>query len=261
MLKSINPQPKGAILDMDGVLWRSDEPICDLPRLFELFKQSSIKVVMASNSAFFSVDQFFKKFLTMGVKLEPWQVVSSSMAVISLLKNILPNGGPIYIMGSPSLRDTLSRAGFFHSNDAPRAVVVGMDRELSYQKVDDASRWVRSGLPFFGTNPDPTYPIPSGFAPGAGATIAMVETASGRKAIIAGKPNPYLFEEAIRRLGTKPEETLVIGDRLDTDILGGVRVGCKTVLVLSGVSQRKDLSNWEPKPDLVLNTIMELFSP
>jgi 4-nitrophenyl phosphatase len=195
----------------------------------------------------------------MGADLESWQIVSSAMATVFLLRKHLLTGGPIFVVGSPSLNEHLSKNGFLHSEEKPMAVVVGMDREFTYQRMNKAANFVRQGLPFFGTNPDLTYPTPDGLAPGAGACIAAVEAASGKKAIMAGKPNPYLFEVAIERLGSSPEKTLVVGDRLETDILGGFNAGCKTLLVLSGVSQIKDLENWTPKPDLVLNNIMELF--
>jgi len=259
MLKNITPSPEAAILDMDGVLWRSDQPLCDLPLLFKYFANEKIRVAMASNNATATIDQFLNKFQILGVTLEPWQIISSAMATGFLLKQNFPNGGLVFILGSPALIDTLKEDGFFHSETEPLAVVAGMDRELTYEKLLKAANWVRNGLPLFGTNPDLTYPTPDGFAPGAGTCIAAVEAASGRKAAMAGKPNPYLFDVAMQRLKSSPQKTLVIGDRLETDILGGHRAGCKTVLVLSGVSQEKDLFSWEPKPDLVINNIMDLF--
>lgn len=259
MVKSIKPKLEGAILDMDGVLWRANEPICDLSVLFNNFKNHGIKVVLASNNATFNSNEFLNKLRSMGAELEEWQVISSAMATVFLLKKYFSSGGPVFIVGSPSLIEHLQRNGFYHSEDNPLAVIVSMDRDFSYQKMKKAADFVRQGLLFFGTNPDLTYPTPDGLAPGAGACIAAVEAASGKKAVMAGKPNPYLFEVAIERLGTDPEKTLVVGDRLETDILGGYRAGCKTLLVLSGVAQLNDLENWSPKPDLVLNNIMELF--
>jgi 4-nitrophenyl phosphatase len=259
MLNNFIPFPEAVILDMDGVLWRSDIPLCDLPLLFKNFNIANIRVAMASNNASLTTDQFLNKFQTMGVTLEPWQIISSSMAIGFLLKQNFPNGGPIFILGSPALITSLKEDGFFHSENEPFAVVAGMDRELTYEKLRRTANWVRQGLPFYGTNPDLTYPTPDGFAPGAGACIAAVEAASGKKAIMAGKPNPYLFEVAMQRLRSSPEKTLVIGDRLETDILGGYRAGCKTILVLSGVSQKEELVSWEPQPDLVIDNIMDLF--
>lgn len=244
---------------MDGVLWLANEPLCDLSVLFNNFKDHGIKVVLASNNATYNSDEFLNKLHSMGAELEAWQIVSSAMAMVFLLKKHFSTGGPIHVVGSPSLIEHLQKNGFYHSDENPLAVIVSMDRDFSYQKMKRAADFVRQGLPFFGTNPDLTYPTPDGLAPGAGACIAAVEAASGKKAVMAGKPNPYLFEVAMERLGTAPEKTLAVGDRLETDILGGYRAGCKTLLVLSGVAQIEDLENWSPKPDLVLNNIMELF--
>lgn len=259
MIETNKLKIQGAILDMDGVLWRANEPICDLSILFKNFKEHGIKVVLASNNATFTSDEFLNKLRSMGAELETWQIVSSAMATVFLLKKHFSSGGPIFMVGSPSLIDHLQKNGFYHSEENPLAVIVSMDRDFSYRKMKMAADFVRKGLLFFGTNPDLTYPTPDGLDPGAGACIAAVEAASGKKAVMAGKPNPYLFEVAIERLGTPPENTLVVGDRLETDILGGHRAGCKTLLVLSGVAHVKDLENWSPKPDLVLNNIMELF--
>jgi 4-nitrophenyl phosphatase len=156
MLTNIIPYPEAAILDMDGVLWRSDIPLCDLPLLFKKFNNANIRVAMASNNASSTTDQFLNKFLTLGVSIEPWQIISSSMAIGFLLKQSFPNGGPIYILGSPALISTLKEDNFFHSETDPIAIVAGMDRELNYEKLRKASNWARQGLPFFGTNPDLT---------------------------------------------------------------------------------------------------------
>lgn len=259
MLKKTNLYPEAAILDLDGVLWLSDQPLCDLPLLFKYFAKANIRVAMASNNATATTDQFLEKFQTLGVTLKPWQIISSAMATGYLLKQEFPKGGPIFILGSPALIATLEIDGFFHSETEPMAIVAGMDRELTYDKLRKAANLAREGLPFFGTNPDLTYPTPDGFAPGAGACIAAVEAASGKKATLAGKPNPYLFDVAMQRLKSAPQMTLVIGDRLETDILGGYRAGCKTALVLSGVSKKSDLLSWDPKPDLIIDNIMDLF--
>jgi 4-nitrophenyl phosphatase len=163
-------------------------------------------------------------------------------------------------MGSPALVSTLNEYGFYQSENHPLAVVTGMDREINYEKIHKAAKLVRMGLPFFGTNPDPTYPTPDGLAPGAGACIAAVEAAAGKKAILAGKPNPYLFSVAFERCKSIPETTLVVGDRIETDILGGINAGCKTALVLSGIASQNDLAKWGIKPDLVIDNIIDLFS-
>jgi len=260
MLQKLNPEINAAILDMDGVLWRSDNPLCDLNLLFSKFNDSGIRITFATNNATKTVQEYVEKFKRLGVTVDDHQIVTAAMATADLLKSVYPFGGPIFVMGSPTLKQELLSNGFHNSDQNPLAVVVGMDRELTYEILNKTANLVRSGLPFYGTNPDVTYPTPEGLAPGAGACIAAIETSSGVSAIMAGKPSPYLFTTAMQRMKSKPSETLVIGDRLETDILGGATAGCKTALVLSGVSSMADLKNWDPKPDLVLDNIMDLFS-
>lgn len=251
---------KAAILDMDGVLWRENTPLYDLSELFRLFDENGLSVVLATNNGTNTADQYLQKLNKFGVRLESWQVVTSSMAAAYLIEKDFPEGGPIYIMGSEALSENLKEKGFFHSTESPQAVVAGLNWEFNYEMIKHTSLKIQEGLPFFYTNPDPTYPSPEGNIPGAGMVLAALETASGKKAKIAGKPQPYLFEVAMERLNTVPEETAVIGDRLNTDILGGYNAGCKTVFVLSGVNNLKDLIKYKFKPDLIIDHIGELFS-
>ena len=250
----------GAILDMDGVLWRAKTPLCDLPDLFEKFKQNNIKVTLATNNGTQTILEYVKKLAGYGVKVEEWQVVTSPMATAYLVKKLMPNGGPVYIFGSPALVSTLGDHGFFHSEEDPRAVVAGLSLDFNYERVKNASLMIQKGLPFYFTNPDPTYPTNEGIVPGAGTVLAALEAASGVKAQLAGKPQPFLFEVAMERMKLKPEEVFVVGDRLNTDIVGGWKAGCKTVFVLTGVNSRDDLIGWEPKPDMILNNVMDLFN-
>ena len=118
---------------------------------------------------------------------------------------------------------------------------------------------IQKGLPFYFTNPDPTYPTSEGIVPGAGTVLAALEAASGVKAKLAGKPLPFLFEVAMERMKLNTDEVFVVGDRLNTDILGGSNAGCKTIFVLTGINTREDLTNWEPKPDVILDNIKDLF--
>ena len=259
MLELNGNEINAVIIDMDGVLWKGNEPITDLPRLFGNFNNSSVKVTLATNNAMWSASQFLKKLESFGVNLEEWQAVTSAMAAAFMVHNDFPEGGPVYMRGSDALRSCLEEYKFFHSTSNPQAVIAGIHPDFGYESVKDTSLILQTGVPFYYTNPDPTYPTPEGNFPGAGTILAALEAASGTKAKIAGKPLPYLFELAIDRMNSKPEETLVIGDRLNTDILGGYNAGCKTLFVLSGVNTKEDLKSWKPQPDAVFNNISELF--
>lgn len=260
MLQIKNSQIKGAILDMDGVLWRSDHLLCDIRAIFDAFSENGMKVMLATNNGLRTIDQYVEKFRSFNVDIEPWQVVTSAVATATLVKEHFPEGGPIYIMGVKALFSTMEEFGFYHSESDPQAVVAGLTKDITYDMIKDTSLVIQKGIPFYYTNPDPTYPTPEGNLPGAGMVLAALETASGVKAILAGKPLPFSFQVGMKRLGTTPDETLVVGDRLSTDIQGGQNAGCRTALVLSGVSTIEDYNNWEPKPDLLLDNISQLFS-
>ncbi len=250
---------KAAILDMDGVLWRLTTPLVDLPQLFKLFTQNNVQVMFATNNGTATIDQYVKKLAGYGVNIESWQVVTSAMATGYALRQAFPAGGPVYIMGEQALHDTLKDFGFYHDTLSPQAVAAGLTRSLDYNMLKDTSLMIQKGLPFYFTNPDPTYPTPEGNIPGAGTFLAALETASGVKAKLAGKPLPFLFELGMQRMKTTPSETLVVGDRLDTDIQGGQDSGCKTAMVLTGISTREEAENWQPQPDLVIDDVMGLF--
>jgi 4-nitrophenyl phosphatase len=187
----------------------------------------------------------------MGVDLEPWQVINSGQAAAYLLHARFPQGGPVYIVGEEGLARSLVEQGFYAADKNVLAVVAGLDRKINYDKLDVAARFIRDGAIYIGTNPDATFPSPGGVTPGAGVILAALQTASGITPIIAGKPERAMFDLALSRLGTSPQETLAIGDRLETDTAGAQRVGCRAALVLSGVTGKAAAEAWTPRPDLI----------
>lgn len=259
MIKQLKPDIKAVILDMDGVLWRDKTPIVDLPKAFARMESLDLKIILATNNTMKTPLQFAEKLEGMGVKISPEQIINSPMAAAFLVKQRFPQGGPVFIIGEVGTQEALREVGFIHSEVDPQAVVVGLDRQITFEKFKQATLWIRKGLPFFGTNPDLTFPVPEGFIPGTGPFLAFLEASTGIKPIIAGKPYPYLFNLSFEKLGLPAEQIIGIGDRLETDILGAQRAGCRTGLVLSGVSTLEDLKKWEPKPDLIAKDLLELL--
>lgn len=254
---------KALILDMDGVLWRDNQSIGDLPTIFARIRQYGLKVSLATNNSTLSVDQYLKKFHNFGVSLDPEQIVNSSMAVVHYLLQRYPNGGNVHIIGEEGLVQTLARNNFRQGEQDVLAVIVSMDRQLTYEKLRRAALLIRSGIPFIGTNPDKTFPVPEGLAPGAGAILAAVEAATSVEPVIVGKPSPEMYVVAMERMGVTPETTLVVGDRLETDIAGGQQLGCQTGLVLSGVTNIQSAHSWAPAPDWIepdLTTLLDRLS-
>ncbi len=259
MILDLSPAIQSLILDMDGVLWKNDSLLVDMPAVFQQIRYLGLKVVLATNNATRSVEMYLQRFEGFGVHLEPWQVINSAIATGYLLQKRFPQGGPVYVIGEKGVRDTIAEYGFFHTEDHPLAVVVGMDRQINYEKLTTATLLIRGGLPFFATNPDKTFPTPQGLAPGAGAIIAAVQAATDIEPIIAGKPQATMMQVALERLETPARQTLAVGDRLETDILGGVNAGCRTALVLSGVATLDDLVHFDPKPDLVARDLAQVL--
>lgn len=257
MIKTLHPPVRALILDMDGVLWRGDQPIGDLPRIFEAFKAQGLRVALATNNATRTADQYCQKLKGF---VDAERIVTSAEATAYFLHEQFPQGGPVFLVGEEGLRHALAQYGFYPvEDDRVIAVVAGLDRQLTYDKLRKATLLIRQGVPFVGTNPDRTYPSPEGLVPGAGTVLAALEAASDVKPVIVGKPFPTLFRVALERLNATPAETLVVGDRLDTDILGGQQAGMRTALVLSGVSTFEEAKRWSPPPDLIAPTLAHLI--
>ena len=256
------PNIKGLIIDMDGVIWRDSQPIGDLPAIFSKIAAGGLKFMFATNNATRTVTEYLDKLNGFGVKVEPWQVITAAMATGIYLREIHPNGCQIYVVGQPSLKRTLLAYGHQVVDETAQdvqAVVGSLDYDLSYAKLKHASLLIQSGCQFIGTNPDVTLPTPEGLVPGSGTIIGAMEIASGTKATLIGKPEPLLYQMALKQLNLLPEETLAIGDRLETDIAGAQTAGIHTALVLSGASTLSQANAFNPPPEIISHDLKELI--
>lgn len=243
---------KALILDMDGVLWRGPKPIGDLPSIFQEISGLGLNVLLASNNASKSIATFHATLAGFGVQLREEQIINSGAVAAHYLKERHPDGGGVFVVGEGGLYETLEAAGFSTNGSQPViAVVVGIDRDINYNKIAQAATLIRDGVPFIGTNPDRTFPAPEGLLPGAGSMIAAVEAASGRQPVIVGKPETEIFRVSLERLAIEPAEAVIVGDRIETDIVCGQRLGMQTALVLSGVSTREQAEKHTPEIDWI----------
>ena len=254
---------KALILDMDGVIWRSDAPIGNLAEIFTRIEARGLKYVFATNNGTKTPQQYVDRLAEFGVRVQPSQVVTSALGVAFMLAQKYSKGTKIFMIGEDGIRAALEEKGFevLSTDNATEAeiVVMGIDRGITFDKMREATLLVRSGIPFYATNPDKTFPTPRGEIPGAGAWISVITTATDVEPIIAGKPFPYMMELSLEILDTQNVETLVIGDRLETDIAAGQAVGCPTALVLSGVSAKGQADEWTPKIDLIADDLAALI--
>ena len=252
-------QLRGFLIDLDGVVYTGSEVVPSAPSFFQLLREMALPFLLTTNNSSRRADQFAARLADMGISVRPEEVLTSAQATAEFLATTAPLGSPVFVIGEVGLRTSLEAQGFRLVDDASaKYVVVGLDRGFNYQKLTVAIRAVLNGAQFIGPNPDPSLPMEDGLSPGAGAFQAAITAATGVQPIIIGKPEPTMLTIGLRLLGCASQEAAMIGDRLDTDIVGGKRAGMATILVLSGVATA-DLAAASPiKPDYVLRDLGEL---
>jgi 4-nitrophenyl phosphatase len=251
-------RPGGLLVDLDGVVYHGNRVIPDAPAFFRFLRQQDIPFLLTTNNSTLGPHQYVEKLAAMDIEVADSEVLASADATASYLAQQAPAGSRAYVIGEEGLKSSLEAAGFVLAESDVRYVVVGLDRELTYQKLTQAVRLVRAGAEFVGPNPDTTLPMDDGIIPGAGSFQAAITAATGVRPLIIGKPEPTMLLIGCQRLGTSPADTAIIGDRLDTDIIGGQRAGLQTLLVLTGVSTLGDVERSEVKPDAIFPDLTAL---
>jgi HAD superfamily hydrolase (TIGR01450 family) len=255
---------RGIVLDLDGVVYLGEEVVPGAPAALEGVRGLGVRVAFVTNNSWRPPERVAEKLGRLGVKVAVEEVLTSAQATVRLLggEDGL-RGTRVLVVGGPGLRQALEAAGARLVDPSAwreaEVVAVGFDPELTYGKLRAAALAVRAGARFVGSNPDTTLPTPEGFWPGAGATLAMLEAATGVRPEVAGKPQRALFETAAAALGPGPY--LMVGDRADTDLDGAHRLGWATALVLSGVMRRRDLPDLAIAPDHLLADVGGLLDP
>jgi len=248
---------KGFIFDMDGVLYRGKQPLPGVQTLFDALTLRGIPYLLATNNSMALPSGYVSRLAAMDVTVTEEQIQTSATATRDYLRDLLSEGDTIHVVGMPPLRDLMADGtGFTIATDETpiaeiKAVVVGLDLEFTYAKLRRTMDILIEGPHYVATNADATLPHEGGFQPGAGSLVAAISTSSGRTPVVVGKPEVLMMEKGVAQLGLQPDEVIMIGDRLDTDILAGNRAGTLTGLVLTGVSTREDLATSEIIPDYV----------
>jgi 4-nitrophenyl phosphatase len=246
------------IIDMDGVLYQGDEAIPGTKEFFAFLRERPIGFILATNNSTRTAQQYVDKLAHMGVEVTLSEILTSSQATAMYLETLAPPGTKVYVIGEEGLETAVRERGYIISGDDAEFVVVGMDRRLTYEKLKVATLLIRKGARFIGSNPDKTLPTEEGFIPGAGAILAALEASTDVAPTIVGKPERTIFELALAKMESSQEDTAIVGDRLDTDVLGGHNAGLTTILVLSGATTRQDVDSASVKPDLVFEDIGHL---
>jgi 4-nitrophenyl phosphatase len=251
----------GWIIDADGVLYRDTEVIPGAPEFLAQLKREGTPFVVLTNNSSKTPAQYVAKLAEMGILVEEREVLTSSLATVDYLLAESGRGTPVFVIGEDGIVEALREGGFELVDDYRRAryVVVGLDRKLCFPRLRAAGLAIRGGAKFVGTNGDRTLPTPEGLIPGNGSILAFLEAATDQAPLVIGKPQPGIFAWAASHLGALAGRVACLGDRLETDILGGRDAGLLTVLVMSGVTSPELLATYEPKPDLVYPSAAELL--
>ena len=251
------PTMPGYLIDMDGVIYRGGELIEGADRFIADLQSQDVPFLFLTNNSQRTRRDVAKKIERLGIRVSESHVYTCAMATARFLASQKPNG-TAYVIGEGGLLTALHKNGFSIVDKDPDYVVVGEGRSLNFEMAEQALRMILGGAKLVATNMDPNCPTQNGLRPGCGAVVAMLEAASGVKAFSVGKPSPIMLRAARKELGLSTDETVVIGDTMETDILGGTQLEYKTILVLSGSTSERDLRNYAYQPDLIVPSLGEL---
>lgn len=249
---------RALLIDMDGVLWVGNQMLPGVAAFFSFLDARHIRYLLVSNNATRRADYTVARMRDANVFIEPESVLTSADATPRWVKQKMPRVKRVYVIGETALRDALTDVQFEIVERDADAVIVGLDRTLTYEKLKRATLEIRRGAQFIATNADRTLPTEEGLTPGAGSLVAALVAATDVEPIIIGKPGRPMFELALDIAGTSISETAMLGDRLDTDIDGAAAFGLKTILVLTGVSTRAQAKQNRVRPDLVVEDLNQL---
>jgi NagD protein len=249
---------EGFIIDMDGVIYHGNRLLPGVTDFLSWLEESGKKYLFLTNSSERTPKELQEKLKRLGITVGEEHFYTSALATASFLANQKPNGSA-YIIGDAGLIHALYSVGYTVNNVSPDYVVVGDTHSYNFEKIELAVNLVIRGAKLIGTNSDVSGPVEVGITPSTKALIAPIEIASGKKAYYVGKPNPLMMRSALKRLGVRREDAIVIGDRMDTDIRCGLESEIDTLLVLSGITDKSEIDNYPYCPHYVLNGVIDLI--
>jgi len=245
------------ISDMDGVVYHGNNLLPGAAEFVRLLEERQLRYLFLTNSSERTPRELAEKLARLGVRVSPEHFYTSALATADFLSRQKP-GCTVFAVGEAGLTNALYEKGITMNDVDPDYVVIGETRTYSFERVEKAVRLVLGGAKLIGTNPDLTGPAENGIVPATGALIAPIELATGKKAYFIGKPNPFMMRRAVKFLNAMSRETVIIGDRMDTDVIAGVEAEVDTVLVLSGVTKQEDISRFAYTPRYVMSGLAEL---
>ena len=249
---------KNYLIDMDGVLVRERTMIPGADQFLERLRTAEAKVLVLTNNSRFTPRDLSYRLSMADLHIPPESIFTSALATAFFLKSQRPDG-KAFVIGESGMTTALHDVGYIITEHNPDYVVLAETETLNQDLFTKAIQLVINDARFIATNPEPSGPSEKGIDPGAGALAAMIESASGKKAFYVGKPNPLMMRTAIKYLGVHSENTVMVGDRMDTDIVAGVQSGMETILVLSGITHREDIDHFPYLPTHIYESVADIY--
>lgn len=244
---------KSIIIDLDGTIYNGQRLIKGADKFIKYLRKTSIKILFLTNRSCYTAETIVNKLGKLGIKCDTNEILTSSEATSLFLQN-----GTIYCIGEIGLTSVFTTPSYRFDSINPKYVIVGFDSRINYEKIKHATALIRSGSKFIATNPDKIIMNEEGIVPENGALIAAIEAASSIEPVIIGKPSKIIFNIALEKLNSLSSETIMVGDSIDTDILGASNSNIDSILVLSGVTKSFETSNNSLKPNFVVNSVYDL---
>jgi len=250
-------RPSSYLMDMDGVLVHEEQLVPGADGFVARLREVGMPFLVLTNNSIYTPRDLAARLHLTGLAVPPEAIWTSALATARFLNAQRP-GGTAFVVGEAGLTTALHDIGYVLSERDPDYVVLGETRTYSFEAITRAIRLVDAGARFIATNPDPTGPSPLGLLPATGSVAALITRATGVQPYFVGKPNPLMMRSALRTLGAHSEATVMIGDRMDTDIVAGIEAGMETVLVLSGVTSRAEAERFPYRPSRIVDSVADL---
>lgn len=248
---------KDYLIDMDGVLVSGSRLIPGADGFIERIKVRKAEYLVLTNNPIYTPGDLAHRLQSVGLDVPAKRIFTSAIAAARFLDSQRPDG-KAFVIGESGLTDAIHRVGYVITDITPDYVVLGETLSYDLKLITQAVRLIAAGARFVATNPDPSGPVEDGLVPACGAMAALIEKATGVAPFFVGKPNPLMIRSALNHLGLHSENTVMVGDRMDTDIVSGVETGLETVLVLSGVTRREDVARYPYQPTRILESVADL---
>lgn len=248
---------KNFIIDMDGVLITGNQIIPGADRFIARLEELGREYLVLTNNPMYTPRDLAHRLQSIGLEIPSRRIFTSAMATANFLHSQRPNG-TAFVIGEAGLTQAIHEIGYVITDINPDYVVLGETAAYNYANITKAIRLIVAGARFIATNPDVSGPTEAGIVPGCGAMAALIENATGKAPFYVGKPNPFIMRAALNYLDVHSEDTVMIGDRMDTDVVAGVQSGMQTILVLSGITAREDVERYPYRPTWVVPSVAEI---